>query len=65
MEKKPLYPTAEQNLTCFIRCQVTTCTFLRPIHIVRLDQRNGVIYVLAGDDLGLVIFRNGDWEFEE
>ena len=59
------YPTPPQTLTCFIRCQVTTCTFLLPIHIVRLDERDGSIYILAGNDLGIKISRDGEWRFEE
>ena len=62
---EPLFPTSAQTFTCFVRCQVTTCTFLLPIHVVRLDERDGTIYILAGDDLGIIVFRNGDWEFEE
>jgi hypothetical protein len=47
------YPTPKQNLICFILCQNLT-TFLLPIFIVRLDERTGDIYILAGDETGIL-----------
>ncbi len=58
------YPTAEQNLICFILSQNIT-TFLLPIYIVRLDERTGDIYILAGEETGIVINRNGKWRYDE
>lgn len=60
----PYYPTAKQTLACVIQCQKVT-SLLRPIHIVRLDERTGNIYVLAAKDLGFVVTRDGDWRFDE
>jgi len=59
-----LYPTSAQTLTCFIRCQAIT-TLLMPIHIVRLDERTGNIYILAGEELEITISRDGNWKFED
>lgn len=58
------YPTSEQNLICFILSQNLT-TFLLPIFIVRLDERTGNIYILAGEETGIVINRNGKWRYDE
>ncbi|OUL36593.1 hypothetical protein BV372_06405 [Nostoc sp. T09] len=60
----PRYPTYEQNLTCFILSQNLT-TLLLAIFIVRLDERTGNIYILAGEETGIVINRNGKWRYDE
>jgi hypothetical protein len=60
----PRYPTSEQNLTCFILSQNLT-TLLLAIFIVRLDERTGNIYILAGEETGIVITRNGKWRYDE
>jgi hypothetical protein len=60
----PRYPTSEQNLTCFILSQNLTMLLL-PIFIVRLDERTGNIYILAGEETGIVITRNGKWRYDE
>ncbi|MBR8839226.1 MAG: hypothetical protein DSM106950_35800 [Stigonema ocellatum SAG 48.90 = DSM 106950] len=62
--RSPRYPTAEQNLTCFILSQNLT-TLLLPIFIVRLDERTGSIYILAGEETGIVIARDGKWRYDE
>jgi hypothetical protein len=58
------YPTAKQNLICFTLCQNLT-TFLLPIFIVRLDERTENIYILAGEETGILINRNGKWRYDE
>ncbi|MBW4676953.1 MAG: hypothetical protein KME52_23960 [Desmonostoc geniculatum HA4340-LM1] len=58
------YPTVEQNLTCFILCQNLT-TFLLSIFIVRLDERMRNIYILAGEETGIVITPDGKWRYDE
>jgi hypothetical protein len=59
-------PTAEQAIQCVIQCQSITNLF-QPIHIVRLDERTGNIFILAdggGDgEIGLEIFPDGTWGF--
>jgi hypothetical protein len=60
----PSYPTSEQNLTCFILSQNLT-TLLLAIFIVRLDERTGNIYILAGEETGIVITRDGKWRYDE
>ncbi|WP_103124297.1 DUF6888 family protein [Nostoc cycadae] len=60
----PLYPTSEQTRTCFIICQNITSLFL-PIFLVRIDERTGNIYILAGQETGILITRDGKWRYEE
>ncbi|NJM70704.1 MAG: hypothetical protein HC862_10990 [Scytonema sp. RU_4_4] len=60
----PHYPTAEQNLTCFILSHNLT-TMLLDIGIVRLDERTGNVYILAGKENGIVITPNGKWRYDE
>jgi hypothetical protein len=35
----------------------------RPIYMVRLDERTGEIFILAGDDRQILISRDGNWEY--
>lgn len=65
------YPTAEQNLTCFIQSQNLT-SMLLDISMVRLDERTGNVYIVAGKEnteisleIGIVITRDGKWRYEE
>jgi hypothetical protein len=38
---------------------------LLDISIVRLDERTGNIYILAGEETGIVITRDGKWRYDE
>lgn len=55
-------PTAEQGIRCVILCQSLTNTFT-PVSIVRLDERTGHLFILAGDNIEIEIYRNGLWRF--
>jgi hypothetical protein len=55
-------PTAEQGITCIRLCQSLANTFT-PIFVVRLDERTGNVFVLAGDNIEIEIYRNGRWRF--
>ena len=57
------HPTPEQNKICVILSQNLT-RFL-PIFIIRLDERTGYIYILAGEENGIIIFRNGKWRYDQ
>ncbi|WP_390848763.1 DUF6888 family protein [Nostoc spongiaeforme] len=43
-------------------CQSLTNTFT-PIYIVRLDEQTGNVFILAGDNREIEIYRNGLWRF--
>ncbi|MEZ2236373.1 MAG: DUF6888 family protein [Microcoleus sp.] len=55
-------PTAEQSIMCVILCQSLTNTFT-PVFIVRLDERTGNLFILAGDNIEIEIDRDGSWRF--
>jgi hypothetical protein len=57
-------PTTEQALRCFTLSQSLTNLFI-PIHIVRLDERTGNIFMLGGANMEIEIYRNGLWRFIE
>ncbi|WDD35745.1 hypothetical protein PQG02_17360 [Nostoc sp. UHCC 0926] len=57
-----ILPTAEQGIRCVILCQSLTNTFT-PIFIVRLDEQTGNVFILAGDNIEIEIYRNGLWRF--
>lgn len=31
--------------------------------MVRLDERNGKVFILAGEDIQILVSRDGNWEF--
>ncbi|OUL26438.1 hypothetical protein [Nostoc sp. 106C] len=57
-----ILPTGEQVKSCIKGCQYLT-NFYRPIELVRFDERIGIVYIFAGEDLQVVIYRDGKWRF--
>lgn len=57
-----ILPTSEQGIICVILCQSLTSTFTT-IFLVRLDERTGNVFILAGDNIEIEIYRNGLWRF--
>ncbi|EAZ91020.1 DUF6888 family protein [Crocosphaera chwakensis] len=57
-----MLPTNEQGQKCIYLSQSLTNTY-QPIYLVRLDERDGQLFILAGNDIQILINRNGDWEF--
>ena len=60
-EGTSILPTVEQGLRCAYLCQFLTNAYIS-IQIVRLDERTGKLFILAGDDLEVVVNRDGNWE---
>ncbi|WP_442936077.1 DUF6888 family protein [Nostoc sp.] len=54
-----MLPTAAQGLKCIYLCQSLTTAYL-PINIVRLDERTGNIFILAGNEIEILISRDGN-----
>ena len=50
-------------LSCFILSYWATKIYL-PIFIVRLDERTGDVFFLAGEETEISIYPNGEWRFE-
>jgi hypothetical protein len=61
-EDKVILPTGEQGKSCIRVCQYLT-NFYRPIELVRFDERTGIVYIFAGEELQVVIYRDGKWRF--
>ncbi|WP_422632159.1 DUF6888 family protein [Stenomitos frigidus] len=55
-------PTAAQTLECFSVCYSLTKMYL-PIYIVRIDERTGDIFILAGEETIVLINRDGKRTF--
>ena len=56
-------PTPEQMLACIRLCQALSNCYL-DIHLFRFDAQREELYILAGETIGLTIFKNGLWEFD-
>lgn len=52
-------PTEKQAVNCFIMGQRITQMYI-PISLVRLDERTNDIFILAGEDIQILIDRNGE-----
>jgi hypothetical protein len=52
-------PTDKQAVKCFIMCQRITQMYL-PIYLVRLDERTNDIFILAGEDIQILIDSDGE-----
>ncbi|WP_390882371.1 DUF6888 family protein [Acaryochloris marina] len=55
-------PTDNQGIMCVTLCQSLTNSFM-PIFVVRLDERTGNVFILAGDNIEIEIYPNGRWRF--
>jgi hypothetical protein len=56
-------PTPEQIFSCFFLSHWATKFYL-PIFIIRLDERTGHIFFLAGEETEISIFPDGTWRLE-
>jgi hypothetical protein len=45
--------------------QNITCLYQLPIHVIRLDECTNNIFILAGENLGISVFKDGNWRFEQ
>jgi hypothetical protein len=53
-------PNPKQLYTCFILCRMLTDLY-RPLVIVRFDDRIDHVYILAGENLEVLIDVPGSW----
>ena len=56
-----IFPTNEQAQVC-LRCQMLS-NFYQDIHLFRFDDKTGNVYILAGDDLQIIVPPNEPWRF--
>jgi hypothetical protein len=56
-------PTLEQALQSVQLCHWLSTCYL-DIHLFRYDSKRQEIFILAGGTIGISIFTNGTWEFD-
>ena len=56
-------PTVAQTMQLFRICQELTQMYL-PIYLVRLDERDNYIYILAGEEIEVRIAPTGQVRYE-
>jgi hypothetical protein len=62
IEETTINPTNEQAQACLQVCQwLSNC--YKDIHLFRFDLQTGDVYILAGDELEIIVPPNGLWEF--
>ncbi|BAC91339.1 gsr3398 [Gloeobacter violaceus PCC 7421] len=54
--------TPEQAVAALTACVNLTAMYL-PIYLVRIDERTGKVFILAGDDFQVLVDRNGELEY--
>jgi hypothetical protein len=57
-----ILPTTEQALACVRVCQMLSNLY-KDIRLFRFDDRTGQVYILAGDELQIIVLSNGIWDF--
>jgi hypothetical protein len=55
-------PTAEQLYSCYVLTVLATKMYL-PVVLVRLDEPSGCVFFLAGEEIEVLIERNGLWNY--
>ncbi len=62
IEEPNIYPTKEQALACVCVCQMLSNLY-RDIQLFRFNAQTGEVYIFAGDELEIIVPRNGLWRF--
>ena len=62
IEEKPINTTNKQAQASLRVCQMLSNGY-KDIHLFRFDEKIGNIFILAGDDIQIVIPSNGEWYF--
>jgi hypothetical protein len=57
-----IFPTNEQAQVYLRACQMLS-NFYQDIHLFRFDDKTGNVYILAGDDLQIIVPPNEPWRF--
>lgn len=59
---KSVSPTAQQALACVRVCQMLSNLY-QDIKLFRFDDKTEEVYILAGKELQIIVYKNGEWEF--
>jgi hypothetical protein len=55
-------PTYQQAMACMRVCQSLSNSFL-DITFFRFDIRRLEVFIMAGEEIEVIIYSDGDWEF--
>ena len=61
-EERAILPTAEQGFACIRVCQMLS-NYYRNILLFRFNSNIGSIYILADENMEILISRDGIWRF--
>ncbi|WP_438357534.1 DUF6888 family protein [Aphanothece sacrum] len=59
-----MIPTQAQVWQCYRLCVWATKLYL-PIYLIRLDERTGYIIFIAGEEILIEIYPNGNWRYAD
>jgi hypothetical protein len=62
IEEPNILPTEKQGLTCIDVCQMLS-NYYKDIVLFRFNAITGEIFILAGENMQIIINRPGNWEF--
>ncbi|NMG20273.1 DUF6888 family protein [Brasilonema bromeliae] len=60
--RKRIYTLQPGKHLCVIICQYLS-NFYREIQLFRFSDTTGNVFILAGDELQILVFRDGTWRF--
>ncbi len=62
IEELFIYPTDEQGIACLRVCQMLSNCY-RDIQLFRFQAQTGEVYIFTGEELQIIVSRNGLWRF--
>jgi len=62
IKESNIYPTTRQALMCVVICQYLS-NFYQEIQLFRFSDITGNIFILASDELQILVFPDGTWRF--
>lgn len=62
VEEESIYPTIPQAFACLRVCQMLS-GYYRDIYLFRFDDQIGSVYILAAEEIQIIVPPNGDWYF--
>ena len=57
-----MQPTVEQAFKCMSLCQ-SLSNFYRDVQVFRYDNVTGLVFILAGENVEILMQRDGTWRF--
>ncbi|WP_425526006.1 DUF6888 family protein [Halotia branconii] len=62
IEENTIYTNAQQAITCLIVCQMLS-NYYCDIRLFRFDDKTGDIYILASEDIQIIVPSHEPWRF--